>query len=366
MTPLDLPRLSSAEARYLNILARRPGPIPVAVGGVSWELRFCPLGGRETASDDYRVTVDFGGARIDVLLDARIFAELLRGMDPGGDPSIIPGPLRQALVELALNDAAEALERACGHAIRVVDTGPVEKGDARKAEARIGFTMRRRDGNRMIAGELATDWRGLAMIADLVDRFPESEPEGADTAWDDLPIPLRLEVGWVDLPVSELRDLDIHDVILLDYVRLLDEDRLILRLSPRTALHARLHGSTIIIEGIARASMTDESDAPGADAADGASPGAAAGSGNVSAEQGEPLLDSLDDVQVRLTFDIGHQVLTLADLRRLSVGAVFDLARDPRSAVSIRAGGKLIGRGELVQIDDRVGVRVVSLAGNPK
>jgi type III secretion protein Q len=45
----------------------------------------------------------------------------------------------------------------------------------------------------------------------------------------------------------------------------------------------------------------------------------------------------------------------------LGPGHVFDLGRELRRAVIIRANGKVIGEGELVDIDGQVGVAVLSL-----
>jgi type III secretion protein Q len=67
----------------------------------------------------------------------------------------------------------------------------------------------------------------------------------------------------------------------------------------------------------------------------------------------------IDDVPVRLTFDLGEREISLGDLRSLEPGYLFNLGRDPRSTVSIRANGRLIGDGELVDIEGRVGVSVL-------
>ncbi len=70
----------------------------------------------------------------------------------------------------------------------------------------------------------------------------------------------------------------------------------------------------------------------------------------------------LDDMEIRLAFDLGHKTVTLGRLAALQPGQVIGLdVPDPR-LVAIRANGYLVGRGELVRLDDRVGVRVVEMA----
>ena len=66
----------------------------------------------------------------------------------------------------------------------------------------------------------------------------------------------------------------------------------------------------------------------------------------------------LGDLPVRLTFDLGTQLLTLDELQSVGPGHVFDLGLLPQKAVSIRLNGLLAGEGELVEIDGRVGVAV--------
>jgi type III secretion protein Q len=72
----------------------------------------------------------------------------------------------------------------------------------------------------------------------------------------------------------------------------------------------------------------------------------------------------LDDVPVRLVFELGRVELSLGELQRLAPGALVPLARPLDEPLDIIANGRRLGRGALVQIGDSLGVRIVSLAGN--
>lgn len=68
-------------------------------------------------------------------------------------------------------------------------------------------------------------------------------------------------------------------------------------------------------------------------------------------------------VPVELGFELGRLSLTVAELRRLTPGAVLEL--DAGAAppwVTIHAGGRAIGRGELVEIDGRLAVQIADFA----
>ena len=73
---------------------------------------------------------------------------------------------------------------------------------------------------------------------------------------------------------------------------------------------------------------------------------------------------TFDDIEVELAFELGRTSLRLEQVAVLGAGHVFDLGKDPRTAVDIYAGGRRIGFGEIVQINETLGVRVTRLFNN--
>lgn len=69
----------------------------------------------------------------------------------------------------------------------------------------------------------------------------------------------------------------------------------------------------------------------------------------------------VDDVQIALNFDVGQTRMNLNQLRRLLPGYLFELATHVESPVAIKVYGQTIGRGELVQIGERLGVRLLEI-----
>ena len=53
--------------------------------------------------------------------------------------------------------------------------------------------------------------------------------------------------------------------------------------------------------------------------------------------------------------------VTLADIARLEPGAALPLAVDRRGIVTLRIGERAVARGELVDIEGAVGVRILSV-----
>lgn len=68
---------------------------------------------------------------------------------------------------------------------------------------------------------------------------------------------------------------------------------------------------------------------------------------------------------IRLEIELARVEVSLSELARLEPGAALPLALDRRGLVTLRAGERTIGRGELVDVDGAVGVRVLSLETAP-
>jgi type III secretion system YscQ/HrcQ family protein len=72
---------------------------------------------------------------------------------------------------------------------------------------------------------------------------------------------------------------------------------------------------------------------------------------------------SVSEVPVTLLFEIGQVRLTMGELGQLQPGYTFKLNEtvERDRPVTIKANGVPVGRGEIVQIDDRLGIRIRSL-----
>lgn len=67
---------------------------------------------------------------------------------------------------------------------------------------------------------------------------------------------------------------------------------------------------------------------------------------------------SLDEYSVTLDFEVGKLHMTFGELRTLCAGTVLSITGGSPAHVAIRAGGRLLGRGEIVEVDGQLGIRV--------
>ena len=79
-----------------------------------------------------------------------------------------------------------------------------------------------------------------------------------------------------------------------------------------------------------------------------------------------PSLQVLSDVELEVTVELGRRRLPLADVLRLTTGSVVELDKMVGQPLAVFANGRLIAEGEAVVIDDQFGLRVTSLASNPR
>jgi type III secretion system YscQ/HrcQ family protein len=75
--------------------------------------------------------------------------------------------------------------------------------------------------------------------------------------------------------------------------------------------------------------------------------------------------DPRSQFPVMLEVELARFPVPLADLARLEAGAVLPLPVDRRGLVVLRAGDHAVARGELVDVDGAVGVRILSIEGQP-
>ena len=73
----------------------------------------------------------------------------------------------------------------------------------------------------------------------------------------------------------------------------------------------------------------------------------------------------LQDVGVKLTVEIGSTSLSLRELLALGEESVIELDREANELLDVFVNGTLVGRGEVVTVGEKFGVRMTELV-NPE
>jgi flagellar motor switch protein FliN/FliY len=88
--------------------------------------------------------------------------------------------------------------------------------------------------------------------------------------------------------------------------------------------------------------------------------------GRRASEQSEPLravqdLEAVYDVPVQVSAVLGKATMEVSQLLKLGRGAVVELDRKVGEAIDIYVNNRLVARGEVVIVDDRLGVTMTEI-----
>ena len=75
----------------------------------------------------------------------------------------------------------------------------------------------------------------------------------------------------------------------------------------------------------------------------------------------EMSLESLVDVPVDISVEIGRTRMTIGELLSLTRGSIVELKKMAGEAVDILVNGRLLGRGEVIVVNERLGVRMTKI-----
>lgn len=339
---LRLPRLTLNESRARALVARHGQGLPLDLGA-PWSLDFqcLPLGEPAMVrSGAWVLQLEWAGARFVLRLPAGGLSRLLevRIGEPGLQLGHLPAPLAADAIEHLWSRVAAALA-PLRRGVARLHSAAVEDGSAPELQHRLLLTLAHADSGETFHAELATDPLGLMLMAGAL------AAHGAAGTPAEPPLRCRLDLGRTRLPAATLATLRPHDVVLFDEVGLLPDEgdghsqRLWLSTGPDSGFGARLRGDQLeVLQPWKRLTMTS---APSSDAPDEAV--------------------GFDAVPVLLSFDLGELTLPLAELQQLVPGQSFNLGRPLAGAVRVRANGALVGHGELVEIDGRLGVALTRI-----
>ncbi|MCP3877887.1 MAG: YscQ/HrcQ family type III secretion apparatus protein [Sulfitobacter sp.] len=332
--PAEFPIYSRQRIRLQNLLATRNPGFHLQLNGKSTYLFLRQTPSRTVSTDAFALKSQ--GSNLWLEIDAHTFGQLCApwtGNEPLED---LPAQLREAVRSAALTPLLEGLNACCGIETRLArDTSPGQ-GQASHTQC-LGLW------NMPAAGvvPLVTIHLDDAATALLIAGLDHTPPAASLQDWSRLPLDATVEIGQTDLRMLELKALEPGDLILLPPGAPAYENELIVRHRRRPIATAHLDGHTLTVDRLLESVMA----------------------GNTAPNTQETLPGGLDpeSVEVRLTFDLGQLSISLGDLQQIQPGYNFELDMPAMASVRIRAGDQVIGRGELIQIEERLGVRVTEL-----
>ncbi|CAM2005078.1 type III secretion system cytoplasmic ring protein SctQ [Acanthopleuribacter pedis] len=327
------------EAYLLNRIFRKNGCFSVDLGDQSYQVKFSPV--PFLYQPTLALEIGAGESQVRVALEHMDFMANVSETLGNLPLAEMPEELRNAVFETVLEGAMKRFEVWSGlhsHVRQVLYPIDQQGFDAffRGYGQTMFFQLIRLEDQKPIRGQISFKGNAMALFADLLEKIQAF----AFTTWENMAFGARVEVGFTAIQLGEVRGLGLHDIVLFDQCGL-DPTQpgfngmAMLRIPGDMVLVGKLNQSIFTVEKI---QMQEQQ------------------------EGGEQAMaDGLDSLDINMVFEIGRKEINLGDLRAIQPGFVIDLEQPLEKPVTIRANGKLIGRGELVQVEESLGVRFLEL-----
>ncbi len=177
-----------------------------------------------------------------------------------------------------------------------------------------------------------------------------------------LEVPIAFTAGFFDLSHDQMQSVDVGDFIFLDrmpYNPRTQKGTLEMDLCGVPLFHVKVKEDQIKIMGYAQfakeSEMDSEENAPIPEETTADVPPIPV------EEEHPPAMVSPENVPLQIHVEVARIKLTLEKLLQLQPGNVLDLAIQPEQGVSLTLNGKVVGRGELIEMGERLGVKITEL-----
>ena len=353
MTRILLPKLTASEAQALSTIARFGACVPVVgwtLGDQPPEIALTPYSGQPLfeAGQARRLEVDWAGAKLYLDVPTTALHTWVSAALPAAVLTTLSPDWQKAALLHSCEWLASTLTRAGRGQGRVLDVGaftPAKPHSARHSFLwSMQFAPQADAPGHVIHALLHTDSLGLLLTAGFIAARGTPAPLH-DTR--QLPVRMQLCLGETELPLRQLQSLQRGDVVFLMRPFIQNQQQLYLRnesaRGPWWGIPTRLEGTTLhILQAPHVMTSTDSS------------------LNSSETDTGDAEL-SIDQIPIRLSFDVGSKVVTLQELQTMQSGQTLDLGRPAQEYVTVRANGAVVGTGQLVEIDGRLGVSIASI-----
>ncbi|HHF3007251.1 MULTISPECIES: type III secretion system cytoplasmic ring protein SctQ [Vibrio] len=316
MTPLTIPKVDSDSIALSNQLCAKQCHFQGADGqSVSITVSQIP------SFEGFRLTTLIGGQTIQVDFCRAQLQKWLESTLNATAFESLPNSLQLALLSSQIEPHSEAFKALFGQLPILSQLQPLESSQVQ--EHTLMLTLNKPNGSLCL-------WVSEGANV-LLDALPNSDSLQARH----LALPVWLSLGKTHLMLSEFNSLELGDVIFFDdcYIA---QQQAIFQVSNQNLWRCQLDDQILhIIEKETNMNDLNTSE----------------------------MLTDHQQLPVELTFDIGHQTITLEQLNQLQPGYVFELNQPVSKPVTLRANGKIVGECELVNVNEHLGVRVLELFG---
>ncbi len=390
------PAIDPSKLALTNLLSLRRPPVALTMGDAA--IAFTPIGlGSIDGVVEHSERVVFwfaiDGRPMVLQMTTGLYQRILARIDPELLAADLDDEVLPLLLESCVGDSLAAAEARLGGRIELNAIEPGAAFDLEGVDVLLEIAI---DGETAGVAALRATHDGVERLADLFATRPPPP-----RSYGDLKTELSFRAGALWLDLGSLRALKTGDVLLVEedasrwerMAATVGENWLFpiemsrtgptvqapfRRADPRDqeewmmADHSQADDNEETFKDLLKGKPKRQAALPGEEEGAPLPPDAAANgaddplAGDIDLDTvpaAAPADTAFDDLPIKLVFELGRIDMPLGQLQEIGRGHVFQLDRPLGEAVEIHAGNRRIGQGEVVRIDDQIGVRVVRLFG---
>ncbi|WP_051542862.1 type III secretion system cytoplasmic ring protein SctQ [Thiothrix lacustris] len=337
ITPIKFTNQAALVVRLNNILLNKTNTISFALDdkyNVRLQLQatdsntqnLCPIS----------LTLELGSTSAGLWLSEWPLIEKIDQFVPSGLLAQLPENLSISIIESALAPLIQQAEQALGLKITVQSTSAEYQSPIYNMPLGFEFQVLNQADNSVQQTIFAILMLDPHLYPHLQERL-RHWPSDTNADWEEHVTPAWLEISRTVFTMAEINQLQAADLILLEDTRFENESLLRLRLNSGYYCEATLNRTTPSTLTINTEWMP------------------------MSDNEQKQNIEHISQIPVQLSFDVGDKTLSFNEVRQLRPGYILELGKSLPEIIQIRSQQRLIGTGELVEINGRVGVRILNL-----
>lgn len=339
ITPYRFQSISRYEVELYNQLFQKDPVLTFELGSDSYTAHFDPYGGGTPLELPLAARVRLNDRiAFDLVPEEDLLTMTLSHVASAEDLRTLSGQIRSVALESALERLLDHIDQLGGTRSTIEPMTDQHKPDS--ARPAVFFTLtRKKDGCRG-RGCIRTDFLGLQWISARMSRLTAKSLRPLNH----VPAVGYIEIADIELTRAEISGLAPNDIILAQGTGSWQDNEVRIRFSHGLALAGNMvEANRILIQNV-MISKGDSDTMP-----------------NKKKYAAKPSDLPVDDIPVKLVFEIGRTDIPMGELRRMQPGYTIQLDEsiDKYKPVTVIANGVAVGNGEVVRINDHLGIRVL-------
>ncbi|MBF0100932.1 MAG: type III secretion system cytoplasmic ring protein SctQ [Desulfobacterales bacterium] len=344
MPLLNWPKVQDNQVKVFNRIFQGWRKITFNIGSDSCEFHFVyPPPPHYSHQILFKTLI--GEYSVMIGLETIFFTNLLDKFTAGDNFFDLPNEIKCAVLEVAAEPLFNRLSSVSGLQTALqeitIHPAPLASVEMNPTEYAVYFQLTRAKEGGNVYGHMLASFKALQWLADLWEKKV--------TATVEYPPQLNFYTFYViaktQLKMSEMAELCVNDIILWDESAFDSRQMVSLYIPPSLWYDGVFKGTQLTIQHIRNENIMDAPKKPEVK----------------TAPDTKPVAANLNDLTVQIHFEVGQKEMTLGELKTIQPGYTIDLNGSLEKPVMLRANGKSIGCGEIIQIDQRLGVRILEI-----